>query len=436
MSITRLAIRQAVAKRTRLGVLLTGTADGADTTHFQDGTIRAIGADSVILQAGAPFVITSDHTGGPAAGEDSRLSTTAITTGGIITLAPALTLAPDSGQTAEVWHKLLEHVDHVDAAIDRALTERCSYWGLTPLTILTDGDMEGSGVSDWTASTATPTKVALAFPNTWGNQHLRVTNSGANGYVYQAVACTEEDYYQLHIVMRAQTGTAEFSVYDVTNAAAVTLETLTGDSAASSTLGGWVIMRHRFKVPSGCKQFQVRIGADGAADVGDYAAVLLWREDDKFLPLPTRVRDENDVGDVRLQRAGGSNEEDARDPDLVPHTLAVEVSQASVGLALRFNTAVGGQGPVWIQERRFYTVLSSDTATTNCPDTYAIVASAYEVVKAAYRAAERAETLPKPEKKANAFASLREDMRLDYENWNRRYGAGRKSQRRTQRVTI
>jgi hypothetical protein len=195
-------------------------------------------------------------------------------------------------------------------------------------------------------------------------------------------------------------------------------------------------MRHRFETPSGCKSFRVKVGADGAADVGDYAAILLWREHDKFLPLPTRIRDEDDVGDVYVQRVGGSEEEDARDPDLAVHPRASGITQTAIGLGIRFDTAIGGQGPVVVQERRFYSVLSADTSTTDCPDNYVVAAVAYEVVKAAHRALERPESLPKAEKKYNPFERLREDMRLDYDNWHRRYGATKRNQRRTQRVRI
>ena len=432
MSVTRPTIRQEVAKRTRLGVLLTGTAAGADSTHFQDNSIRAIGADTTILRANAPFIISSTVTDGPVIGETSRLTSTAITSAGIITLAPALTAAPKNTQTAEVWHPILDHSDHVNSAVNRALTERCTYWGLTPLSLLADGDMEGSGVTDWTGTNATPTKVAMAFPNTWGRQHLRVTNSAAGGYAYQTVACSAGDRFRLTVVARAGTGTISVTVYDVTNSAVITLE---GEDDAVLTLGGWTVLCYYFDIPSGCRSISVRLGGVLITAVIDYAAACLWREDSRFLPLPTRIRHEQQIGqDVSYMVDTGNADEDATDPHLEPVGSVANVVQTQVGLGLRFQTAIGGNGPIFIQEQRPYSVLTSDTATTDCPDEYIYAAAAYETVSVAWLAEERRGVLVQPGPYRNPFTNIRAQLWREYLYRHNLIGATRRPLKRGQQT--
>jgi len=189
---TRLQVRQQVARDSGLGVLLAATGDGAaDFTTFVDGTVRTIAGDLVILDEGAPLVITSTGTTAAVWGEESRVSSTAITSAGIITVAPAFSAKVKANQTGEAWHRDLVTVQTVNDAIDWVISKVCCRWAFPVLTFLKDGDFwkKTINTSEWAVSNATQSRVAFAFPDYMGKYIHRVTNTGA-GAATQAARVT------------------------------------------------------------------------------------------------------------------------------------------------------------------------------------------------------------------------------------------------------
>jgi len=434
MTINRLAIEQEVIRQTRWGLLLTATDDGSTTT-FKDNSSRVIGGDTTILAANAPLEITSSHANGPSIGAISRITSTAITDAGVIEVAPALHASNivKAGQTAIVLHPLLDHPDRLHEAVNRALTKRCSYWGVTPCSILNDSDMQKTFCEDWPPKDANTarTKEGTAFPNTFGQSFMRVVNSAANGYVYQAVDCKEEETYHLFIIARAYEGTVEVTVYDATGSAAITLS---GDDN-TTTAGGWTILRFSFDTPASCRQFQVRAGASGASDTADYMMAILWPADARFLPLQTRVRDHRMISNEFFYLPdSGTDPEDATNPARTPLSRGVELVQTAQGLGAQFDSAIGSRGPVLCEEKRFYLGLGNQFDSTPCPDEYAIAATAYEMIRTAWLAEERPGDLPKPEGYANPFNGTMLMVRSTYEAAHSTYGATEESRRRSPRV--
>jgi hypothetical protein len=193
----------------------------------------------------------------------------------------------DTTATSETYeiHPYLDPDDHYSgllAAINNALTKRL-YYRVTrcPLTLVTDGDMETSGITNWTASTlATNAKVTTAGMVFWGTQALHTVSNAANGYAKSdSVNVIEQQGYYAEVICCAAnaTSTPSLVVYDVTNAAVI--DTIT----ASDILGGvsdkqmeWVSLACGFTAPSGCKQVQLRLtGTENGADIYWDSAILI-----------------------------------------------------------------------------------------------------------------------------------------------------------------
>lgn len=132
-------------------------------------------------------------------------------------------------------------------------------WGL--LTLVTDGDMETSGVANWTDSNATSSKVTAAANVAFGAQSLRVQNSLANGYTASAsVQVTPNDGYELRADVRVASGTAHLVAWDDTNGAEI--------DSRNTTTTDWHHLYFGFTVPSGCTSVSIRLkGAEANADV-------------------------------------------------------------------------------------------------------------------------------------------------------------------------
>lgn len=429
---TRKAIREQVIKDWGLGVALLADANGADTTHFQDNTVRTIKADPNILRVDAPFVLTSTDASGPAWGSEARLTSTAITSAGIIEVAPALdaSKAPQSAQTAEVWHRDLDSVERVNEAIDFVLERVCSRWGFYPLTRLPDGDMRlvnASVATNWSVTNATQARELFAFPELALGYHVhKVTASATGGYSYQNMNATENETWELQATVRCTSGdSAKIQVYDNTNSVEISLS----GRAQETDVSDVVWLRNTFTVPADCEQFQVRLVSQANTDVVYWGPVALWRQGDKEIPFQERVTSPDQVGgvfrysgrsDLYSFSRGALTQWPGRQP-----TLHV----APGGLVARFSSGLDGSGPPVYAEKEHYINLSStaagaakfatdDALTTYCPLEYVTAAVAHNLALRLYNLAERPGKVARPEGTVNPWGRLlqtswRELVRMD-----------------------
>lgn len=483
---TRLQVRQQVARDSKLGLLLAATADGAaDFTTFLDASVRAIASDLVILDEGAPLVITSTGTTAAVWGEESRISSTAISSGGVITVAPAFTAKVKANQTGEAWHRDLVTVQTVNEALEWAITKVCCRWAFPPLTFLKDGDFwkKTINTSEWAVTNATQSRVAFAFPDYMGKYIHRVTNTGAGGYSYQAINVNEGETWHFEVLVRAYTGTAEISAYDVTNSAAITLS-----DTEETDYGDWVWLITTFEVPSGCRSVQIRLGAEAASGVGDYALAAVWPDRAREFPLQARIVSEDQVyGWHRV--AGRTGTETMRKQRVGRWPMGEPKLRATPnGLLACFDYQVGSQGPVFYAEKTYYDMgdsgtatgsgatsltdalkawttnqwigarvwaegkwaivtantatvltvgawnggtpattatytLQGDLGTTDCPLEYASAITSLKLANDLYNLAERAERASRAEGFVNSWARLRKEMRSLAVLMDRRHGA-------------
>ena len=132
-----------------------------------------------------------------------------------------------------------------------------------PLGTFTDSDMETAGVSNWTASSTSLSKVTTAANVYSGTQSLFVDNSGAGGYAESpGVYVTPLKTVYVGAILRADVGTASLVLYDSTNSAEFTGTAPTYDGERFAHI--W----RQEVVPTGCETMTVRVvGTESNADI-------------------------------------------------------------------------------------------------------------------------------------------------------------------------
>lgn len=136
------------------------------------------------------------------------------------------------------------------------------YWYDVLLTVVIDGDMETSGVSNWTTSNSTATK-STSTGVTKGDQALRVLNSSANGYARPAAINVDEgQVWDVCVDATPASGkSCQLQTYDATNSAEIDI---TDAYDGNQSVRLWLTS----SIPDGCKSLEVRlIGVESDADI-------------------------------------------------------------------------------------------------------------------------------------------------------------------------
>lgn len=269
----------------------TGTSLSAITS---DGDLGGPDAAKEV-SAGSQIIVTADGGAAPE-GEITQLSTKPKLSTGVANLDPNLTTALANAATFVILRKGLRFVGGGDGVINK-INEAQQDFGfikrILPYTLVTDGDMESSGVSDWTAvSTAAHTKTAATFP--LGERVLVVTDSGSAGGYARSVNISVEatGTYYLEAVGYGvdASDAATLVLFDVTNNAAITLSESVIDRMEPERL------RNTLSMPAGCKEVQIRLTCTSASDVIHWSYVIFRKTDSKELVLPDTPVRPMDIG--------------------------------------------------------------------------------------------------------------------------------------------
>jgi len=305
MAIATLTLAEARKKLAgRLGKFLQGTiGSGTSTTVTDAASHKVFGSAGMSPQEIVPAYLLRPA----AATAPDRLRVIASfvpSTGTITTRGPVYADVTFTTETYEI-HPYLDPDDPyvgLIAAMNKAL--KAMYYQTTlPITLITDGDMQTAGVTNWTAVTSsTDVKVTTAAHVLYGTQGLHVVTSAANGYVKSdSVSVIGDQGYLAAAAFRAANAasTAKLVVWDVTNDAeidSVTFSAVTGDSDKQIA---WCILRVPFAVPSTCKQVSLRLqGVENGADLYWGAAWLIWQAQTRW-PLPSWVSEKTQFIEMR-----------------------------------------------------------------------------------------------------------------------------------------
>ncbi len=173
--------------------------------------------------------------------------------------------------------------------LNRALRSMRRQW-FGGFTELTDGDMETAGVTNWTASNSTPTKITTAVYVRNGAQSLRVLNTLALGYVQSAsMPVIEGQTWLVPAYARCAVGTATLIPWDVTNGAAIST---TGDGWSTDE-SAWTELGGEITIPSGCESMAIRLRGTGATDDIYWDSVLPIDTQQAIIKLPSWLTQED-----------------------------------------------------------------------------------------------------------------------------------------------
>lgn len=258
--------------------------------------------------------------------------------------------------------------------INRVLSGiRYRRWGL--LTLITDGDMETSGTTNWTAGSSSLTKLTAAANIALGAQALRVANSGANGYARSAlVPVTEGDQYELRADVKVASGTAYLVAYDETGAADIETETTTDRD--------WRSLHVTFTVPADCASLSVRLrGSEASADVYWDNVSLRPAAAHRF-DLPSWVDGPEAVeGLVQLAESSVQNEAyllASQEHSLLPHFQVISDPTGATPWRIEYKFRPAGNALLLVQGLSPYAELSATTDTTVADPDLVVVGACLE----------------------------------------------------------
>jgi hypothetical protein len=355
---SRQTIREQLSRRLH-GRDITGTATGGTTSTL------VVNNDSRYIAATG---LSDDFWDGwwilPTSGNEDgnvRIITSFTATSGTFNISPAWGTGPASSDTFELWSRL--YPDDATIAIDLAL-RRMFHNVLVPITLVTDGDMETSGTSSWTASNATVTKdtdaadVGYVFH---GSQSLSVVTTSAGGYAQSDNISVESGagYFVWANLRAGGAFTARLHIQDVTNGAQI-------GSNQDWTHNDFGTVKLGFTAPSDCDNVAVRIiGAENSATI-HANNVQMIRNSAYWYTLPSFIQ--NPRADVLEVVSFTGNRPSEWVPRPWPQSeLAWDQTAANIGSIFINPVGAGGGQPFLHAVRPFLGetgTLSTDATTT------------------------------------------------------------------------
>ena len=277
MAVTRAQIRRELGRR--LGHYHEGTPTGSSTTTLLDASTDARLKASSILDASLWEGSWIYRPGSTAASDNVRLCVTYTPTDGTFAPGFAWTAAASTAETFELIGQL--HPDQIHDSIERA-ARGMYYETYEPLTLITDGSMESTATSDWTASGATLAKDTDAADNVEvGARSLSVSTTAADGYAQSTSLRVEGGKtYQLWCDVRAPGATADVEAIDITNSNNVI-------KRDTHTDGEWGVVDFSFTPPASCDQVAIRLGADETAKTVHFDNLIVSRSERTVFNLPS-----------------------------------------------------------------------------------------------------------------------------------------------------
>lgn len=184
--------------------------------------------------------------------------------------------------------RLIKHGLRVDYDFITAINRAQEYLGardMLALSLASDAAMWQTSTAAYTAVNTTFTKTTTAadvFPGQRRGGLL--TNSGADGHVYQRFLVTGGEEVYTGYFTRGKTGSPTLVWQDVTNTAAI------GTTLTTSESSFQYLWRREF-VPATCESLEVRFGASGASDVAPFGPVFVYRTNDARMVVPAEIEE-------------------------------------------------------------------------------------------------------------------------------------------------
>jgi len=366
------------------------------TAGTSSGDERTIASNTVGAGAGAPPVVTVTsawtatpdttsfyeiYPSGSAADtrivRDSKSITTAPFTvaTGAITLAPAFAGAGGVALMAGIGTDFLfckEHPSLLRTSINRVL-RNMRYPAYLPVTLVTDGDMEDTGVTNWAAvgSPTTREKAATTASGLpFGRQCLHIAGGDAAGATSNAVSVDEAENLYIAVPIDLVSGSADVILYDSTNSTALKTVNVT-------ELGPCMVY---FQQAPGSTTANVRIRLLGSEASSEFYAgpVFLWSGQRTRYPADTSSLERaRDPKRAFVLRCGQSVETDVYHiGELAETTFGIERDDR----ANLINVTVPvPYYPMLLQVHRRYPELAYDADTTYAAKDIVVQGAMYHI---------------------------------------------------------
>jgi len=309
---------------------------------------------------------------GPAVGEIANITNVDFSVAAVaVTITPALSCQMVVGQAYEIhrsFHPSIIHT-HLDTVMGSL---RQNY--LIPLSQVTDGHMQDSGVTIWTASVATLTKDTTAASVRHGKQSLKILATAANGQAQSASIPVKGGDAVLVIAEVYITGgdSARLRVYDVTNSAYIT------DADATSAQTGWVTLAFQYQVPATCELARVDLESPANTDATFWSYVIHWPVSNQFFDIPNLLEYAHDVKNVYELPLGnglsGTGDLNAYRVNEAPPVFFDHVNSErdDTGVvAARYTFTKRPRNGLWIKARKNVPLVTGATAVLKDADTTA-----------------------------------------------------------------
>lgn len=253
-------------------------------------------------------------------------------------------------------------------AMNRAMS-KCYFENSEPLSLAADAGFQSSATSSWVESDAdggpatTLTKVTTANSDNvfTGIGAGRVVNSATGGYIRQRFNVHPGSQVYVGALARADSGTAELVLYDVTNAALIgTAVTHDGEQ--------WAYLHRTETIPSGCEILEVRLkGSESNADIY-WNGLWVYRTGDRRIRLSTTWDTAKKIPALATVNFGESVESGVEnafsiDPDEMSKALYGFLQERVGANPYAVQLHEGGllNRPIYIQGRRPYSDLTTFT---------------------------------------------------------------------------
>ena len=311
---------------------------------------------------------------GPAVGEIINITNVDFSVANVaVTVTPALSCQMRVGQAYEIhrsFHPSIIHT-HLDTVMGSL---RQNY--LIPLSQVTDGHMQDSGVTSWDGSTdATLTKDTTAATTRHGKQSLKVLAIAAGGGFARSTDVLVKGGDNVLVISEVYiTGgdSARLRVYDLTNAGYIT------DADATSAQTGWVVLAFQYQVPATCERVRILLESPADTDVTFWSYIIHWPVSNQFFDIPNLLEYAHDVKNVYELPLGnglsGTGDLNAYRVNEAPPVFFDHVNSErdDTGVvAARYTFTKRVRNGLWIKARKNVTLFTGATAVLKDADTTA-----------------------------------------------------------------
>ena len=309
----------------------------------------------------------------------SKVTRGGFTTGGTFTFSPSVGgTGWDATNARNIWFMRGYRREDILQAVNRVLASIYSDAYL-PLGLLTDGDMEASGVTSWTDAVGTPTQTKETSIVLTGRQSLKLVIATVDHAVTSAsLPVTEQEVLALSAFVKCTAGSLRVSLWDVTGAAEI--EGVTVDEEA------WTHVNFQDSVPANSHNVAVRLVGKTTNTTAYVDHVSPLSMNRSVYDLPSAVTDLSYLEGVEYLPTGFSSEANyayaALTEQMRPWPWNDDLRDWRAVNSQRIVIEKPPQYPLFLRFKRTLPALSADSDTTTAPELL-VVEGALSELKAA-----------------------------------------------------